>query len=103
VIKPGPGDKKFYLHVTQDEADELVFHAFDLVECFGLDRRISKYKGKRPLGLYRWDIEALYEVYSSILENDPDHDYADKQSDEYRAMRSLVDKLRKLYNEAFKD
>ena len=103
MIKPGSADKKFYLHVTKDEADELVFHAYDLVECFGLDRRISKYKGKKPLGLYKWDIEALFEVYSSILENDPDHDYADRQSDQYCAMRSLVDKLQKLMDEAFLD
>jgi len=81
--------------------DELVCNAYELLECFGLDERIAKYKGKRPLCLYQWDIETLYEVYYSILENDSYHDYVDKQSERYRVMRSLVDKLQLLYDEAF--
>lgn len=102
MIKPGSGDRKFYLKLTEEEVDELVWNSSDLIECFGLDKRIEKYKGKRPISLYRWDIEALYEIYCSILENDPDNDYSDKESLNYKAMVTLVEKLKLLYTEAFK-
>jgi hypothetical protein len=101
MIKPGSGDIKYYLTVTEDELDELVWNSTNLIECFGLDRRIGNYKGKRPIGLYRWDIEALYEIYSSILEEDSDNYYSDKESPQYKAMLSLVTKFKEMYDIAF--
>jgi hypothetical protein len=103
MIKPGTHDRKYYLLLTKEETDELVWNSSDLIECFGLDKRIAKYKGKKPLGLYRWDIEALYEIYNSILDNDPDNEYFDKESSQYITMRNLVQKIKILYDEAFKD
>ncbi len=103
MLKPGSNDRKYYLTFTEDEVEELVYHAEELVECFGLNTRIRKYKGKRPIGLYRWDIEALYEVYSYVLETDYKGLYKDQQSLEYLAMHSLVKKLKEYMDMAFSD
>ena len=106
MIKPGVNDLKYYLSLSEDEVRELVWNADELVECFGLDRRIARYKGKRPIGLYRWDIEALYEVYSSILAENKYYnkdEYSDKESQEYQALLSLVSKIKELYDEASGD
>ena len=106
MIKPGANDRKYYLSLTEDEVRELVWNADELVECFGLDKRIANYKGKRPIGLYRWDIEALYEVYSLILKEDKYYnkdEYSDKESPEYQALLSLFSKIKVLYDEASRD
>ena len=103
MIKPGRHDKKYDLILTEEEVDELVYHAYSLTECFGLDDRIADYKGNWPLDLYRWDIEAIYEVYSSILKDAPNDDYPDLQSPEYQACTSLVKKVKELYDLAFSE
>jgi hypothetical protein len=36
-------------------------------EAFGLDARIRKYQGSRPIGFYRWDLECLIDVIDSAL------------------------------------
>ena len=58
-VKPGKNDKKYGLLVQGDELKALqnITHCF--CECFGLDTRISNYKGKRAIGLYQWDFECL--------------------------------------------
>jgi hypothetical protein len=40
----------------------------DLAESFGLDRRIERHEGKRPLGLYRWHLECLVESLAMVLD-----------------------------------
>jgi hypothetical protein len=106
MVRHELGSDKWYVRFTDEESDELVWNACSLNECFGLNRRIAKNKGVKPIGLEAWEIEALYEVYSNILE---DHtaighqEYANKESPEYQAMLSLVIKLKMLYDEAFRD
>ena len=103
MLKPGRHDKKYYLNLTDDEVDELVYHAYSLTECFGLDDRIAEYQGNKPLSLSRWDIEAIYEVYLSILKEAPNDDYPDLQSPEYQACLRLVKKVKELYDLAFSE
>lgn len=103
MLKPGSNDRKYYLTFTEDELEELLYHVEELVECFGLNARIRKYKGKRPIGLYSWDIEALYEVYSHILKSDHEGLYKEKESPCCLAMQSLVNKLKKHMDLAFSD
>ncbi len=38
-----------------------------MAEAFGLDRRIEAYSGKRPIGLYRWDLNCLLAVMALAL------------------------------------
>jgi len=65
-MRPGKYDRKHQLRITGAELREL--KELDLAESFGLDRRIERYEGKCPLGLYRWDLECLVESLSMVLD-----------------------------------
>ena len=65
-MKPGKYDRKHQLLIKGAELREL--KRLDLAESFGLDRRIERYEGKRPLGLYRWDLEGLLAALSLALD-----------------------------------
>jgi hypothetical protein len=58
-MRPGPKDVKRAILITRDELYELKRFTIDVVEAFGLDRRIEAYSGKRSIGLYRWDVDCL--------------------------------------------
>ena len=53
---------KLTLLITGDELHELKRFTVDMAEAFGVDRRIEAYSGKRPIGLYRWDLDCLLAV-----------------------------------------
>jgi hypothetical protein len=72
-MKPGSGDKKLSILISGEDLDELKGITWALSECYGLDRRIEAYAGKRPIGLYSWDVEALM----AAIENVMDPKYAD--------------------------
>lgn len=57
------------MFITGVELDELQKHTWCMAEAFGLDSRIEKYKGKRPIGLYRWDMECLIDAVSIALDS----------------------------------
>jgi hypothetical protein len=40
----------------------------DMPESLGLDRRIERYQGTRPIGLYRWDLDCLLATLSLVVE-----------------------------------
>lgn len=101
MVKPGPRDRQFHILITGAELDELQKYVFLMAESFGLDRRIDRYKGKRPIGLYRWDLECLLEVIDSVID-DPE-EYPSHDSPEYLAMRSLRERIKELCDEAFAD
>jgi hypothetical protein len=63
-MRLGKYDRKHHLLITGAELREL--KELDLAESFGRDRRIERYEGKRPLGLYRWDLECLVESLSMV-------------------------------------
>ena len=72
-MRPGKYDREHQVLIKGAELREL--KELDLAESFGLDRRIERYEGKRPLGLYRWDLEALLGTLSLALD-EPDDDYS---------------------------
>ena len=73
------------------ELDELQRFDWMIAEAFGLDRRIATYRGVRPIGLYRWDIECLVDVIDSVLD-DPEY-YPTQDSPAYQAIKNLRDRL----------
>ncbi len=91
MVKPGSRDRKASILITGMELDELQRFAGMMVEVFGLDRRIANYRGVRPIGLWRWDIECLVDVINSVLE-DPEY-YATHFSPGYQAIKNLRDRL----------
>jgi hypothetical protein len=96
MLKPGKGDIKINVLITGDELVQLQRHTWSMVESFGLDRRIDRYKGKRPIGLYRWDFECLLEVLS--MELDDPKDYPSKDTPDYQALENLYKRLKTEYD-----
>ena len=95
-MRPGKYDRKHQVLIKGAELREL--KELDLAESFGLDRRIERYQGKRPLGLYRWDLEALLGALSLALD-EPDDYYS--QPANKRAIKKLHDRLQAEYESAY--
>ena len=70
-MRPGKYDREHQVLIKGAELREL--KELDLAESFGLDRRIERYQGKRRLGLYRWDLEALLGALSLALDEPDDY------------------------------
>jgi len=68
-MKPGLNDGKLTTLITGDELYELKRFTIDMTEAFGLDRRIEACSGKRPIGLYRWDLDCLLAVMALALKD----------------------------------
>jgi hypothetical protein len=98
-VKPGKRDVKYSVLISGLELEELQRFTWWMAESFGLDRRIEAYQGKRPLGLYRWDLECLQDVIGMALK-DPQA-YPDHSTPGYAALRSLYERVRRLCAEAF--
>ena len=96
-MKPGSGDTKVYVRMETDELGELKRHTWAMKEAFGLDSRIDRYQGKRPIGFYRWDLECLDAVIRFAL-NDP-KEYPSKDAPGYLALQRLRQKLQAAYCE----
>ena len=94
-MKPGPNDVKLTILITGDELLELKRFTIDMAEAFGLDRRIEAYSGKRPIGLYRWDLDCLFAVMDLALKDRSA--YPDKASSAYAALKRLRDRLQEEY------
>ena len=94
-MKPGPNDVKLTILITGDELHELKRFTIDMAEAFGLDRRIEAYSGKRPIGLYRWDLDCLLAVMDLALKDL--RAYPDKTSSSYAALKRLRDRLQEEY------
>jgi hypothetical protein len=98
-MKPGPKDKKVTMLITGEELDELKRFTDDMIEAFGLDRRIEKYEGKKPMNFYRWDFDCLLAVTELALKDD--NEYPDKFSSGYMALERLHDRLLDEYDRAY--
>ena len=91
-MKPGSKDIKSKVLITGDELFELQRHSYQMVEAFGLDRRIENYQGKRPIGLNGWDFDCLLAVIESALEDKKE--YPDRDAIEYKVLMSLYLRLK---------
>ena len=98
-MKPGSRDIKVQILITGQELEELQKHTWSMAESFGLDRRIDQYMGKKPIGLYRWDLECLIDVLDFALNNPKD--YPDHESSNYGSLKNLSDALKTLYGRYF--
>jgi len=99
-MKPGKYDRKHQILIAGAELEELQRHVWMMAESFGLDNRINRYRGKRPIGLYRWDLECLLDVMDSALADTTE--YPSQDSPQYLALKGLRDRLRQEYDEAYK-
>jgi len=70
-----------------------------MTEAFGLDRKIEKYKGTRPLSLYRWDLECLRDVVDLAFRDERDHQ--GRSAPDFSALKSLSERLHQKYDSAY--
>jgi len=94
-MKPGSRDFKVKILITGEELNELQKHTWAMAEAFGLDCRIERYKGKKPISFYRWDMECLIDVLSAAL--DDKEEYPDRNSQGYFALKRLSERLKLEY------
>ncbi|MBK8915701.1 MAG: hypothetical protein IPM64_14095 [Phycisphaerales bacterium] len=98
-MKPGPRDKSYPILIAGRELAELKKFTWAMADAFGLDRRIERYQGKRPLSLYPWDLDCLEDVTAAAL--DDRREYPRPAGPEYEAMRSLHGRIRELRERAY--
>lgn len=98
-MKLGSKDKPYKILITGPELAELKKFTWDMIEAFGLDRRIEKYQGKRPIGFYRWDLDCLEAVTESALGNTKE--YPERSGPGYDAMKKLHERIKRLHEEAY--
>ena len=98
-MKPGPNDVKLAILITEDELRELKRFTIDMVEAFGLDRRIEAYSGRRSIGLYSWDVDCLLAVMDNALKDQ--RAYPDKASSSYAALKRLQVRLENEYRKVW--
>ena len=94
-MKPGSKDKKIKILITGEELSELKRFSWQMAEAFGLDGRIERYQGKRPIGFYSWDLDCILAVIEDVL-NDPT-EYPDKNYSGYKALNNLFNRLKVEY------
>lgn len=95
-MKPGSKDKKYYILIMGQELVELKKYTYMMAEAYGLDRKIEKYKGTKPIGFWRWDLDCLEAVLDGVLK-----DYQDSNSVAYKAMGNLIHRIDALIKQAY--
>jgi hypothetical protein len=94
-MKPGRNDIILQVLISGLQLSELKRHTWQMTEAFGLDEKIENHQGKRPLGLYRWDMDCLIDVIEMAL--DDSTGYPDKKVSGYTALKNLLGRLRNEY------
>jgi hypothetical protein len=100
-VRPGSRERKYRILIAGRELEELKKFTGDMAEAFGLDRRIEEYRGKRPIGFWRWDLDCLVDVAALALQDDKE--YPGWSGPGYEAMRNLHARLVKLREQAYRD
>ena len=94
-MKPGRTDVQLPMLIAGAQLDELKRHTYLMAESSGLDRRVERYRGTRPLGLYRWDLECLLDVLDIALADRSE--YPSQDGPGYQALDALRWRLRAAY------
>ena len=99
-MKPGKYDRKHPFPIAGAELRELKRHTEDLPQSFGLDHRLRRYQGTRPIALYRWELEYLLDVLSMAL--DDRNQYPSQQSKAYLALKAVPDRFKQEYDSSYR-
>ena len=98
-MKPGKNDIKVNILISGNELTELKRHSGMMIEAFGLDSRIENYKGTRPIGFYRWDLECLLDTIDCVI--DDKEEYPNKNDPSYLSLMNLYNRLKELYEKTY--
>ena len=96
-MKPGKYDRRHRILISGVELQALKLLA--MPESFGLEGRIQRYEGKRPIGLYRWDLECLLDTLSLEWADRPSGSRLRRR--DIDALKSLHDRLQKEYDAVY--
>ena len=98
-MKPGKNDIPVKRRIHGRQLEELQKHTWQMCEAFGLDRKIEKYKGTRPISFYRWDLDCILDVLDMTLGDE--EEYPDKKDEGYTELHELYVDLKKAYQETY--
>jgi len=80
---------------------ELQKYTGDMCEAYGLDAKIERYKGTRPISLYRWDLDCILDVLDMALADRAN--YPNQDSANYLALNALRAGLKQEYKKTYED
>jgi hypothetical protein len=92
-------DKQYRILITGRELEELKGLTWGMSESFGLDERIDEYQGKRPIGLYPWDLDCLEAVLFEAVRELEEGD--NKSSLRYKTLVNLHKRINVLHARAY--
>lgn len=98
-MKPGKNDIPIKLKISGRQLEELQKHTWHMCEAYGLDTKIEKYKGTRPISFYSWDLDCILDVLDIVLNDEKE--YPDKNDEGYVKLNELHVDLKKLYKETY--
>jgi hypothetical protein len=98
-LKPSKTDRPVRVKISGLQLSELQEHTGAMCEAFGLDRKIERYMGTRPITLYQWDLECLFAVLEEALKDEKQ--YSDHGAPEYVALNDLYANLEQLYQQTY--
>jgi hypothetical protein len=100
-LKPGKGDIPVHVKISGLQLTELQRHTGDMCEAYGLDSKIERYKGTKPISFYRWDLDCVLDVLDMALGDRTR--YPSQDCSEYEALSSLRASLKQAYKQTFQD
>jgi len=95
-MKPTKKDIRISILITGQELEALKELTWCMAEAYGLDKRIENYKGMKPIGLYRWDMDCLM----NALEGAPK--YMRPESWMHPVWAALLNRLQNIYSATWK-
>ncbi len=98
-MKPGKKDIPIKCKISGIQLEELQKHTCLMGDSFGLDRRIDKYKGRKPISFYRWDLDCLLDALNIVLNDNTE--YPDKHDEGYIKLCELDEHLKKAYEKTY--
>jgi len=90
-MKPGKNDIPMRIKISGAQLEELQKHTWHMAESFGLDTKIEKYKGVKPISLYSWDVDCVLDVLGFVL-NDKE-EYPDRNDEGYITLIKLYARI----------
>ena len=99
-MKPGKRDLKYTLLIQGDELKAMKIVCAEMPECFGLDRRIANYQGTRPIGFYRWDLDALVDTFEHEIKR-PSKPFGRRPAPDPVFVLSLHARLKVLHDSSY--
>jgi len=98
-MKPGKNDIPIKHKISGRQLEELQKHTWHMCEAFGLDTKIEKYKGSRPISFYSWDLDCILDVLDMVLNDEKE--YPDENDEGYIKLNELHMELKKAYKETY--